>query len=120
MWSSNTSTVDNKNYFVSFIDDYTHYTVTYLITFKWEVLAKFKEYVAKATTHFNKILLMLYSDNGDEYLMNEFKAFYSQQGITYVMGHRNERCKYYAVSSGWEETIGGVRSGGVARRRKVE
>lgn len=75
--------VDNKNYYLTFIDDFTHYTVTYLVTFKWEVLNKFKDYVAKATTHFNQKILMLYCDNGGEYLSNEFKIFCSQQGITY-------------------------------------
>jgi hypothetical protein len=31
------STVDGKNYFVTFIDDFTHYTVVYLITYKSDV-----------------------------------------------------------------------------------
>lgn len=77
------STYDNKNYFVIFIDSYTHYTVTYLITFKSEVFAVFKDFVAKSQAHFNLKTVHLYCDNGGEYLSNEFKEFCVQNGISY-------------------------------------
>lgn len=79
----NPPTVDNKNYFVTFIDEYTHYTVTYLITFKGEVLDVFKDFILKATAHFNSKIAYIYCDNGREYLSNEFKDLCVQNGITY-------------------------------------
>lgn len=79
----NPSTIDNKNYFVSFIDEYTHYTVVYLITYKSDVLNAFKDFVAKSEVHFNLKIENLYCDNGREYLSNEFKLFCSEKGITF-------------------------------------
>lgn len=77
------TTVDDKNYFVTFIDDYTHYTVTYLMTAKSEVLKCFKDFVAKSENLFNTKVTNLYCDNGREYLSNEFKEFCVSKGITY-------------------------------------
>lgn len=76
-------TINNKNYFVTFIDDFTHYTVTYLLTFKSDVINAFKDFVAKSEAHFNLKIEYLYSDNGGEYLSNEFKEFCIEKGITY-------------------------------------
>lgn len=77
------STIDNKNYFVIFIDDYTHYCVTYLITYKSDVFAVFQDYVAKSEAHFNLKIVHLYCDNGREYLSNEMKEYSVQKGISY-------------------------------------
>lgn len=77
------TTVDNKNYFVTFIDENTHYTVTYLLEFKNEVLKMFKDFVAKAESHFNLKLVHLYCDNGGEYLSNDFKEYCVEKGITF-------------------------------------
>ena len=77
------STVDEKNYFVNFIDDYTHYTVTYLMTNKSEVFSCLNDYVSKAEAHFNTKLVNLYCDNGREYLSGEMKEYCKQKGITY-------------------------------------
>lgn len=77
------TTVDEKHYFVTFIDDYTHYTVTYLMNAKSEVLKCFQDYVAKSENLFNTKVTNLYCDNGREYLSNEFKEFCVCKGITY-------------------------------------
>lgn len=77
------STVDDKNYFVNFIDDYTHYTVTYLMYAKSEVLKCFQDYVNKSENLFTCKLVSLYCDNGREYLSNEFKDYCVSKGITY-------------------------------------
>lgn len=76
-------TIDNKNYFVTFIDSFTHYTVTYLLILKSEVLHVFKDFVRKSEAHFNLKVVNLYCDNGREYLSNDFKAFCSEKGITF-------------------------------------
>ena len=77
------STIDNKNYFVIFVDEFTHYCVTYLITYKSNVFNVFKDYVAKSEVNFNLKIAHLYCDNGREYLSNEMKEFLVQKGISY-------------------------------------
>lgn len=44
---------NGNRYFVSFIDDYTHFEAIYVVKQKSDVLDKFKEYEAMATVHFN-------------------------------------------------------------------
>ena len=77
------STIDDKNYFVTFIDEFTHYTVVYLLNYKSEVFEVFQDFVNKSEVHFNLKIVYLYCDNGNEYLSNEFKAFCVQKGIQY-------------------------------------
>lgn len=76
------SSVTGKNYFVTFTDEFTHYCVTYLLTYKSEVFTSFKDYVAKCEALFNSKLVFLYIDNGREYLSNEMKDFCAQRGIS--------------------------------------
>ena len=76
-------TVNNKNYFVIFIDEFTHYTATYLLTYKSEVLNIFRDFVAKSETFFNLKIVNLYCDNGGEYVNNDFKEFCSKKGIMF-------------------------------------
>lgn len=76
-------TIDSKIYFVNFIDEYTHYTVTYLMNNKSEVIIYFKDYVEKSEANFNFKAVYLYCDNGREYLSNEMKELCKQKGITY-------------------------------------
>jgi len=75
------STVDHKNYYVVFIDEYTHYCVTYLLSYKSEVLSVFQDYVAKTHALFNLNIVNLYIDNGREYLSNEMKEFCVQKEV---------------------------------------
>lgn len=77
------STIDEKNYFVTFIDEFTHYTVVYLLQTKSEVFNTFQDFLAKSENHFNLKLAYLYCDNGKEYLSNEFKSFCGTKGIQY-------------------------------------
>lgn len=77
------TTLDGKNYFVIFVDEYTHYCATYLIAHKSDVFAAFRDYVAKCESHFNLRIVNLYCDNGGEYLCNEMKEFCVQKGISY-------------------------------------
>lgn len=77
------STNDNKNYFVLFVDEYTHYCVTYLLTYKSDVFAAFKDFVAKSEAKFDLKLVSLYCDNGGEYLSTEMKSYCVQKGISY-------------------------------------
>ncbi|CAK9796582.1 Copia protein [Anthophora quadrimaculata] len=77
------STINDKNYFVLFVDEFTHYCVTYLITYKSDVFSVFQDFVAKSEAHFNLKILNLYCDNGREYLSNEMKDYCVQRGISF-------------------------------------
>lgn len=76
-------TFDNKNYYVLFVDQFTHYCVVYPITYKSDVFLVFKDYVAKSEAKFNIKLVYLYCDNGGEYLSTEMKDYCIKKGITY-------------------------------------
>lgn len=72
---------NGKRYVVTFIDDYTHFAVIYVIKGKDEVFEAFKEYEAISTVHFGKNISRFRCDNGGEYLSNEFKNFCKAKGI---------------------------------------
>lgn len=76
--------INRENYMVTFIDDYTHYCVCYLIKLKSEVISCFKDFVEKSEAHFDgKRVAHLYCDNGGEYISNDMKEFCSNKGIQY-------------------------------------
>ena len=94
--------IGGAKYFVSFIDDYSKWTVVYFMRRKSEVLECFKHFKALAEKHTNAkvgklhiqefhadglnhtdelTLKVLRSDNGGEYLSNDFKHFLTANGI---------------------------------------
>lgn len=76
-----TPTFDGYQYYVVFIDDFTHVTVTYLMKRKSEVLSKFQEYCEAVESHFGLKLSRLRCDNGGEYTGTAFKNFCVKKGI---------------------------------------
>lgn len=72
---------DNKRYFVTFIDHFSHFAAIYFMTYKNEVYDKFKEYVALVENKFQRAPMRLRCDNGGEYVSKEFRNFCSQKGI---------------------------------------
>lgn len=79
--SMESSTYDGYKYFVSFIDDYTHFTVVYLLNKKSEVFSKLQEYEAMAVAHFGQKMSRLRCDNGGEYVGQDIKDFCRMKGI---------------------------------------
>ena len=97
-----TESIGGARYFVSFIDDYSKWTVVYFMRRKSEVLECFKLFRALAEKHTSSVIGKLHvqefhgidedltnelalkalrSDNGGEYLSTNFKDFLSQNGI---------------------------------------
>lgn len=76
-----TQSIEGSNYYVTFIDDFTHHIVTYPIARKSNVLEKFKIYHNMATTHFNVKLEHLRCDGGSEYTSMNFKQYLAENGI---------------------------------------
>ena len=63
---------NGKLYYVSSMDDYTRWTTIYCISWKSEVLTRYKEYEAWMRTQYSKPIKVLQSDRGSEYLSKEF------------------------------------------------
>lgn len=72
---------DGKRYFLTFKDDYTHFTVVYLMKNKSETFECFKNFEATVTAKFETKISSLCCDNGREYLSNVFKDFCRAKGI---------------------------------------
>ena len=72
---------DGSQYFVSFIDDFTHFGMVYSINRKSQVFENFKNYEAVVTTHFEKRISTLTIDQGREYKSKEMISFCTDKGI---------------------------------------
>lgn len=72
-----------KRYILTFIDDYSRYTVIYLLKYKSEVFNKYKEYIEMVKNKFSRKPLKFRSDRGGEYTSKEIKNYLSVEGIKY-------------------------------------
>lgn len=75
MWPNVKDSIGGSKYFVTFIDNYSRCCSVYFIKHKSEVLDKFKEFEAVTTNDCGKRIGDLCSDNGGEYLSDEFKEY---------------------------------------------
>ncbi len=76
-----TTSYDNYRYFITFLDDYTHFCYVYFLYNKSEALSKFKDYCSLASNRFNRNVMRLRCDRGTEYLNDGFRNFCNQNGI---------------------------------------
>lgn len=74
-------TWDGKRYALTFLDDYTHYTMVYLLRNKSEVGEKIKEYVKLVEAKWNLKVSTVRCDNGGEYLSNIIRSWTKEVGI---------------------------------------
>lgn len=75
------TTWDGKKYVITFLDDYTHFCMVYLINGKFEVTSIIREYIEEVEAKWNLRTSMLRCDNGKEYTNNELKVWCRQRGI---------------------------------------
>ena len=68
-------------YFVTFIDDFSHFTWVYFLRAKGEVFSIFQRFLALLVTQFSASIKVLRSDSGNEYMSNEFQVFLQSKGI---------------------------------------
>lgn len=73
-------TWDKKKYFFTFIDDYTHFVMVYLLERKYEVSDKIKEYINLVETKWNIKVFKLRSDNGREFINDDIKTWCKRRG----------------------------------------
>ncbi|UYV76897.1 hypothetical protein LAZ67_14002326 [Cordylochernes scorpioides] len=80
-----TNSLSGKRYFITFTDDYSRYTKTYLLKGKDEAYEKIKDYVISAHTEFGKNIQTIRTDNGREYVNRQVEDFLNQSGIKHQL-----------------------------------
>ena len=74
-------TLGGNKYIVTFIDDASRKVWVYVLKTKDQVFEHFKKFHAMVERKKGKLLKCLRSDNGGEYIFNEFKSYCSEKGI---------------------------------------
>ena len=77
------NTWDGNRYFLTFLDDRTHYVKIYLIKNKYEVPEIVKEYIAEVESHWNLKVSMIRCDNGKEYVNKNLGDWCKKKGIQF-------------------------------------
>jgi len=80
VWTSPLISASGMKYFVTFIDCYSRMTWLYLMKHKKEVLKCFKDFCACIKNQFNAHVKIIRTDNGTEYMNNEFENYLSKRG----------------------------------------
>ena len=70
-----------SRYFITFIDDYSRYSTVYILKRKSEALEYFKTYEKSCLTQLGYQVRSLRSDNGGEYVSQEFESYLKERGI---------------------------------------
>ena len=68
-------------YFITFTDDYSRCGYVYLMRRKSEAFEKFKEFRAKVENQLGKRIKAIRSNRGGEYLLRDFKDYFTVNGI---------------------------------------
>ena len=76
-----TTTPGGNKYFMTVIDDYSRYTMVYLLKNKAEVMPRLKEYVKYVQTKFGRTAKKIRSDRGGEYTSDNLRNFLKGEGI---------------------------------------
>ena len=68
-------------YYITYIDDFSRKTWIYYLKHKDEAFEIFKEFKVLIKNQLGKRIKIFRSDNGGEYMSNEFIAFCKKEGI---------------------------------------
>lgn len=74
-------TPSGNRYAMAITDDFSRFTVTYLLKHKSEAAGIIKEYVKWVENLFGRKPSVIRSDGGGEFINKELRSFYKQQGI---------------------------------------
>ena len=80
-----TESFGGQKYFVTFIDDFSRCCAVYFMKQKSEVLEKFKEFEAITTNESGQRVIKLRTDNGGEYVSQEFETYLKTKGIKHEL-----------------------------------
>lgn len=75
------STKEGHRYYQTILDDYSHFTQTYLLVNKSEAADNLIKYIREIETEKGINIKRIRCDNGGEYSSNMFKKFCSEKGI---------------------------------------
>ena len=75
------TSVNGAKWYVTFIDCYTRMTWIYILKHKNEVLKCFQDFHKLVANQFDARIRVIRTDNGTEYVNNEFRSYLSDQGI---------------------------------------
>lgn len=75
------SSLGGGRYFVLFTDDYSGYTVIHIMKAKSRVFELFKQYVQRVEVKTGHLVNTLRSDNGEEFVGDNFGDWMKQKGI---------------------------------------
>jgi len=78
-----TTSLAGAHYYLLFIDDYSRYTMVYVLHQKSETFAQFWEYKALVENYHDNKIKALRSDNGGEYTSAQFAKFLRDSGISH-------------------------------------
>jgi histone deacetylase 1/2 len=81
VWGPAPDSFGNKNYYVSFIDDYSEFTWIYFLKHRSEVFSIFQQFQVLVERRFGRKIITLQSDWGGEY--EKLNSFFKQIGITH-------------------------------------
>ena len=73
--------IHNEQYVATFLDDYTHYTVTFVLHHKSDIAERFEEYKQLACAKFNNRIATLRCDNALEITAGRMKNYCVKRGI---------------------------------------
>ena len=79
------SSKSGSRYFVTFIDDFSRRARIYFIKTKNEVFSCFKHFIITSEKQTGKVLKILRSDNGGEYVNNEFNQYLRNIGVVHQL-----------------------------------
>ncbi|WVZ51721.1 hypothetical protein U9M48_002836, partial [Paspalum notatum var. saurae] len=83
VWGPAPDSFGRKNYYVSFIDDFSKFTWIYLLKHKSEVFQRFHEFQQLVERMFDRKIISVQSDWGGEY--EKLNSFFRQVGIMHFV-----------------------------------
>jgi IS30 family transposase len=102
IWGPAIDSFDNKNHYVSFIDEFSTFTWIYLLHYKSEVFKFFKEFQNLVERLFNRKIISMQTDWGGEY--ERLNTFFHSIGITHLVScpHAHQQngvaeCKHHHI-----------------------
>jgi hypothetical protein len=81
VWSCSTKSMNGCQYYVLFIDDFSRFTWLYPIHNKSDVFSIFVKFKSIVENQFSCSIKQFQSDGGGEFISNQFKNFFANNGI---------------------------------------
>lgn len=80
-----TNSLNGSKYFLLFIDDFSRYAWVYFMKQKTEVFDWFVKFKAMVENEVGEKIKVLRSDNGAEYVSNQFQCFLQKHGVQHQL-----------------------------------